>query len=124
MLFVFAPGVRAAKVECGEQKEKSEGKRDGNPERGRRDAIFNFLRGVLLFNELRVGVVSQVVLGEKGFFIETKIAGDGADKTAVENATGEFVPILVFEGFQKTGTDARRQCDFFQRHLAQFTFAF
>src|SRR5579859_673811 len=62
----------------------------------------------------------EVVLSEKILLIETQIARDGTHKPAVENAAGEFVPILVFQSLQKTQTDARGDDDLVGRDFTQF----
>ena len=73
---------------------------------------------------IRMRGVRQIVLAQKRFFVEAEIVGDGANESAIEDATGKLVPIFVFERFQKTGADARCLSDFLQRDFAQFPFAF
>ena len=46
-----------------------------------------------------------------------------ANKSAVENATGELVPLLIFQRFQESGADARRRRNLVQRNAAHFALA-
>ena len=47
-----------------------------------------------------------------------KITRDGAHKSVVEYAAGEFLPLFVFEGFQEARADARGRGEFLQRNFA------
>ncbi len=123
-LGVVAPGVDAAEEESSEKKKDGQDEDDGYPERSLWDAIFDFLRGVFLYEELGVRVVREIVLGEESFFVETEITGNGADEAAIEDTAGKLVPVFIFERFEKAGANARRQGNFVQRYFAQLPFAF
>ena len=90
---IAAPGVAAHVNESRKNAEKYENAKDGNPFGRPADGIFVGSRSFdFLFT------VSEIIFGEEAFLVEAEVAGDGADKTAVENAAGKFAPIFVFEG--------------------------
>src|ERR1700676_1460602 len=82
--------------------------------------------GKLVLVRLRSGharlAMCEVILGKQIFFVEAQKTRDGAHKSAVENAAGEFLPLFVFEGFKKARTDARGRSDFLQRNFAHLAF--
>jgi hypothetical protein len=47
------------------------------------------------------------IVGDRFFFIESDLAGVGADETLVEDAAGKLVKVFVFEGAQHAGADFR-----------------
>jgi len=57
----------------------------------------------------------QVIFGEQAFFTEAQIASDGANEAAAEDAARQFRPIFIFQGLEKTRTDAGRLRDFIER---------
>lgn len=120
---VSAPAIDAACNQAGEQDKSAENESDVDPEGCLGDAFFHFM-GLLLFEELRVRRVRQIVFGEERFLVEAEITGDRSDKAAIENTAREFVPVLVFQGLQEAGTDARGLSKLLHRHFAQFAFAF
>jgi len=116
---VIAPRIDCADRHTNQHNEQAEGHEDRKPSGRGRDAFF------LMFGDWwKLLGVCEVVLGEKSFFIEPEIAGNGTNEAAVENAAGKFVPILVFEGLKETGANASGGCNFLQRHLAQFPLSF
>lgn len=68
--------------------------------------------------------MGEIVFAEERFFIEAEIAGDGADKAAIEDTAGEFAPIFVFESFEEARTNTRGGSDLCKSHLAQLALAF
>ncbi len=102
-----APGVAARVNESRKNAEKYQDAKDGNPLGRPGDGIFVGDRG---FNFLFT--VSEIIFGEKAFLVEAEVAGDGADKTAIEYAAGKLAPIFVFEGFEETSTDSRGGSNF------------
>src|SRR5215472_12493791 len=118
------PGMDATVDEPRKDQKRAHDENNRHPERRGRDAVFYFLRGMLLLQQLRVGIVSKIVLGQKGLLVEAEIAGNGANKAPIENPAGQLVPVFIFKGFQEAWPDARRQGYFFRRHFAQFAFAF
>ena len=120
---VFPPAVDAADNESGQHHENSEDQSNWNPERRLGNALFGFVN-LVLFDELRMRAVREVVFGEERFLIEPKIPRDGADEPAIEDASREFFPVFVFESLQIAGSDAGGRSDFFRRHFPQFPFAF
>lgn len=105
------------------QEQSSRDQGHGHPQGRLRNALFDFL-SLFLRLLVGVGVVRQIVLRQKRFLIEPEVVGNRANESAVEDPAGKPVPFLVFERFQKTGSDARGLGDFLQRNLAQFPLAF
>jgi len=120
---IVPPAVDAANDQPGKKHQYPENVSDGNPEGCLGNTFFRFM-SLLLLEELGVGIVRQIVFGEKRFLVEAKITGDGADKAAIENTAWEFLPIFVFQCLQESWTDARGLSKLFHRHFAQFAFAF
>src|SRR5580700_11746117 len=112
------PAVDSTSNECAEYGKQSEHSQNRNPNRR---------AGKLVLVRLRNGharfAMSEVIFGEQIFFIEAQKTRDGAYKSAVENAAGEFVPLFVFEGFQEARTDARGRSHFLQRNFAHLALA-
>jgi hypothetical protein len=115
---IAAPAVSARVNESCKNAENCEYAKDGNPLGRPGDGVFVRDRG---FNFLFT--VSEIIFGEEVFLVEAKVMGDGADKTAIENASGKLAPIFVFKGFEETSTDSRGGRDFAGRDLAQFALA-
>ena len=75
--------------------------------------IANFRRaGVCLDLILAYLILARLIFGHCGqvvgygfFFVESDLAGVGAHKTFVEDAAGELVEVLLFEGAQHAGAD-------------------
>jgi len=65
------------------------------------------------------GAMREIVFAEESFFIEAEVARDGANKSTIEHAAGELAPILVFQGFQKAGADARGRGNLLHRDFAK-----
>ncbi len=65
----------------------------------------------------------QGVFADEIFFVESKEARDGANKSAAKNAAGQFFPVAALESFEKGNADARGGGDFLQRDAAQFALA-
>ncbi len=64
--------------------------------------------------------MSQVVLRQHVLFIEAEVARDSANKTTVEDAAGEFLPVLIFHRVEESRADARGSANLFERNLAHF----
>jgi len=76
-------------------------------------------------NDAGVGAMLgfESVFGDKAIFVEAEEAGDGADEAAIEDAAGELVPLVAFEGFEEAGADACGGGDFLEGDAAHFSFA-
>ena len=117
------PTIDSARNNGGGQQQSPNDQSRGDPKRRRGNSFFDFL--CLFLRELfGVRAVRHIVLAQKCFLIQAEIVGDGTDKSAVEDTAGKLVPVFVFEGLQKTRSDARCLGDFLQRNLAQFPLAF
>src|SRR5580704_10798176 len=112
------PAVDSTSNECAEYGKQSEHSQNRNPNRW---------AGKLVLVRLRNGharfAMSEVIFGEQIFFIEAQKTRDGADKSAVENAAREFIPLFVFEGFKEARTNARGRSHFLQRNFAHLALA-
>src|SRR5580700_4474081 len=112
------PAVNSASNEPAEYGQQSEDSQNRNPNRR---------AGKLVLVRLRNGharfAMSEVIFGEQIFFIEAQKTRDGAYKSAVENAAGEFVPLFVFKSFEEARTDARGGSHFLQRDFAHLALA-
>src|ERR1700689_388401 len=64
----------------------------------------------------------QHVFGDEELFVEPQEASDGAHKTTIKYATGQMIPLLIFEGFEEAVPNARGSAYFVERHPAHFTF--
>jgi hypothetical protein len=51
------------------------------------------------------------IIGYDFFFVESDLAGVGADETFIEDAAGKLVKVFVFESAQHAGADFRRVGD-------------
>ena len=67
---------------------------------------------------------SGEVVGDGLFFIEAQVAGIGADETLIEDAAGEAVELLVFEGLQQAGADFGGRRHGVKRHALTLALAF
>src|SRR2546423_14120732 len=65
----------------------------------------------------------RVILAQECFLIEAQIARNGAHKAVAKDAAGQFGPIFIFEGLDKTGADARSLGEFLHGNFAQFALA-
>jgi hypothetical protein len=67
--------------------------------------------------------VREIVFAEQALFVEAQLAGDGADETPIENASGKFSPVFVFKRFEETSADARGRGYFGGRNFSHFALA-
>src|SRR5580700_10548002 len=112
------PTINSAGNEPAEYGEQREHGQNRNPNRRAGELVLVGLRS----GHARLAM-SEVIFGEQVFFIEAQKTRDGAYKSAVENAAGEFVPLFVFEGFQEARTDARGRSHFLQGNFAHLALA-
>ena len=61
------------------------------------------------------------IIGHGFFFVESDLAGVGADETLVEYAAGKLVKVFVFEGAQHAGADFGGVGDGVERNAALLT---
>src|SRR6476646_1853101 len=115
---IASPAIDTARDERPKYGKQPKDGENRHPNRGARDLIFVGLRSRMVLLAVR-----QVIFGKQVFFVKTQIAGNGAHKSAIENAPGKFVPLFVFQGFEIARTDSRGRGDFFHRHLAQLALA-
>jgi hypothetical protein len=66
----------------------------------------------------------ESIFRDQAVFVETKEAGNCADKSTVKNAAGQLVPLLIFQCYKKARSDARGGGNFFQRDASHFPLAF
>ena len=50
----------------------------------------------------------QDIFRDDVFFVESQVARDRPHESSIEDAPGKLIPLLVFDGLQKTRGDARR----------------
>ena len=60
----------------------------------------------------------EVIFSEQILFVQAEIASDSAHKSAIEDAAWKLIPVFIFQGVQKTQTDARGNHDFVGRDFA------
>lgn len=66
----------------------------------------------------------ESIFRDQAIFVETKEARNCADESAIENAAGQLVPLLVFQSHKKSRRNARGGGNFFQRDASHFPLAF
>src|SRR5258708_26126643 len=115
---VAAPAVAAGVKKAGNQKKHDANGQNGKPLRRRWNAIFVF--GGSLRRMIGAG---HVVLAQERFFIEAQVARDGAHEAASKNSARHPGPIFIFQGFDKTGADARGLGEFVHGNFAQLALA-
>jgi len=64
------------------------------------------------------------VIGNGLIFVEANEAGIGADEALVEDAAGQLVEFIFFQGLQHAGADFGGDGDFLERDLALFALQF
>jgi hypothetical protein len=72
---------------------------------------------------VRIASAPQRVLGDEAFLIEAQKTRDRANKAAIEDSSRQLIPLVFFDGLQKTRADARSGGDLVKRNAAHFTFA-
>jgi hypothetical protein len=65
----------------------------------------------------------KIIFAEQRLFIQAQVARDGAHKPVAKDTAGQFRPILIFQGLDETGADARGFGQFVHGNIAQFTLA-
>ena len=65
----------------------------------------------------------QSVFRNESVFVHAQVTSDGAYKTAIEHASRQVFPLLIFEGVEKPRANARGHADLIERHAAHFALA-
>jgi hypothetical protein len=74
------------------------------------------------YASMRIARGPQRVLGDEAILIESQKTRDRANESAIENPAGQLIPLIFFDGFEKTRADARGGGDLVKRNAAHFTF--
>src|SRR5216684_2387766 len=115
---VAAPAIATGVKNPGHQEKHDENGRNRKPLRRRWNAVLS--SGGSRGQMFRAG---QVVFTEECFFIEAQIAHDGAHEAVAEDAPRQLGPIFIFQGFDKTGADARGLGELVHGNFAQLALA-
>jgi hypothetical protein len=65
----------------------------------------------------------ESVFGQQAFLIQAQETPHGAHKSAIEDATGEAVPLLFFQGLEEARADACGSSNFLTGHPTHFPLA-
>src|SRR5260370_736652 len=116
-------GVAAAAVAAGVKKDRNQKKHDTNGQNGK--PLRRRWNAILEFDGTpgRMIGAGHVVLAQERFFIEAQVTRDGAHEAAAKNSARQPGPIFIFQGFDKTGADARGLGEFVHGDFAQLTLA-
>ena len=91
---------------------------------------FSFLRNLnrepflLLLRLGRARTGRSHVVGNGLILVEANVTGIGTNKSFVENAAGELLKLLFFEGAKQTGPDLRGERDVVERDATLFPLLF
>ena len=123
-MLVPSCGELRSKMNQGEDCARYQQKRQNNYQSNLHVARVRFERRVSDHAGFGAAFRFESIFRDQAIFVETKEAGNCADKSAVENAPWQLVPLLIFQCYKKARGDARGGGNFFQRDASHFPLAF
>lgn len=92
--------------------------------RGRKPIAIRFGGSIRDDSGIDAVLCSQSIFRHQSVFIHSQKMRHRADESAIEDASRQLIPLLIFQGFQIFRRDARGRGDLLERYAAHFAFAF
>src|ERR1700733_7404094 len=113
-----------SEVDCGEDHPRDQQDRQANHQCHLQVPRLRFNRRISANARLGAAFRFKGILRDEVVLVQTEKPCNCADKPAIENASGQLVPLLIFQCYKKARSDARGGGNFLQRDASHFPLAF